>query len=860
MKSSHLTVVAAGLLFFMGGAQAAHADDNTPKQIRYWFDGDLSHQLLNYGTNQSIDVSHLIDGVHQLRFQVTDGRGQLSPVSTSLFLKSTGHLGGDRPESTPKTIQYWFDGELNHQTLTYSTIQAIDVSHLEDGVHQLRYQITDSRGEVSPVCTSLFLKSTGHLGGDRPESTPKTIQYWFDGSLSHQTLEYGAVQSLDVSHLEDGVHQLRYQITDSRGEVSPVCTSLFLKATADTESGTPSQIRYWFDDKKTDLKKSFGTGAYTLDISELEDGVHFIHVQVIDSKGKYSPAVPHLFIKAPEQIVDTPKYIHYWIAGRNDKQTLPYQTQLVKQHDFLDLPEGDYALCYQVETERGTLSPVAGMPFFRAHFDLYVRTRQQYNQAIADSVTEQLGRPFLKLYYSMSNYYETGQLEVDQDVTLSLGKYRQDLHLGRYNETNSNRNGISYGHSTTLMNHGFMRADSVQVAISAYKDRWHFLSLPFNAKLSEALIPEGNYWALRYYNGAARAAGNMDYVWSDLNAQSTIQAGRGYIFQFTKGNNYNGDDRYVSEFLFRAINDGQKNNIFATTDVTVPLEEHVSEFAHNRSWNLVGNPYPTFFDTRLLSLSNPITVWTGSTYKAISPEDDAYVLAPFEAFFIQRPVETEGLTFQKEGRQDSPVANESPAAAPRRVVSRSDRQVYNLALSDTTLCDECRIVINEDAQTTYEAIRDAAKFMSTDETVAQLCSERDGIQYAINERPLADGLVALSLRIPQTADYTLSLASVRNAQLPVYLYDKETQAVTRLDETSYTFAANEGLSSSRLVLSFGEVTGLDDVQEQLHGKIEVYDISGKRCYRGRKALAEVGLPAGVYVVRSKDAVHKVFIK
>lgn len=693
------------------------------------------------------------------------------------------------------------------------------------------------------------------------DNGPKRIRYWFDTSTQIQTEDYQSeIRSIDASMLSTGIHTLHLLVEDGQGLLSPVQSMFFLKPYKD-ENGEPVSIRYWFDDQKSAQQISYGIGIHTLDISGLDYGMHSVNVQVVDSNGHYTPASTRFFYKAEEgDPIGQPVRIHYWLAGQEEEiHTVPYQTQLIQKHNFEDLPDGDYVLCYQVETDTGFLSPVAGIPFLRASFDLYVKNRMHMTSASVDSLLAQNDYPSLKLYYNMYDVEELGQLEVDNDVSLHLGKYRQEFHSG-YDEEINQYDGIYYGHQPTLINQGVLLADSVQVAMSAYRDRWHFFALPFNVNLSDLNAPSNIYWALRRYDGAARAAGNMKQTWVDVARQPQLQAGQGYILQFTKMNSLYDDSDYVAEFLFRASNDDQKNALFAFGDVSLPLHEYKSEFAHNSNWNLIGNPYPAFFDTRYLSLSSPLTVWTGWTYKAISPDDDDYVLAPFEAFFIQRPTGDEQITFGAEGRQDTPEVRQNLANAPYRQPRQTDRQVYNLSLEIGGLNDECRIVLNEEAQIAYEPAVDAAKFLSSVDAMPQLYTQHGDVQYAINERPLSDGLVSLCMCLPQSAEYTLSLNSSRNAQEPLYVYDQQTHQCHSLVQGAYTFTATEGISDSRFFLSFGEVTGIDQVAAQIVGRIEVFDMQGKRCYRGRKSLADLALTPGMYVVHSKGAQYKIIIK
>lgn len=785
-------------------------------------------------------------------------------LSVSALLILTGSvswLSASGEDNTPSKLKYWFDNQTASSTLSLASgTYNLDATGLDDGFHTLCCQIVCKDGSLGPATSSFFLKVRTNEGSG---FTPTAIRYWYDAQTVIHSAAYQENCIIDASMLDDGFHTLCYQVSDGQGHYSPVCSSFFLCVRTNGESGfTPRNIRYWFD-SDAEIRTIDYQESCAIDATTLDEGFHTLCYQLSDGQGNLSPVRTTYFMRIipAEREAGVPESIIYWVDDQYSLAMTVSYSEAVTLHDLEHLPEGEHTITYQVITDTGVRTPASSFAFMRVFYDLYIKNPMEFDIDVEEDMPVLADRPFIKLYYDEDTLKNVGHLHVDPSLNLSLGKYAQSIHLGNYNATNTSAY-LNYSRHTSLINEGHMRADSVLIELSAYKDRWHFITLPFNVKVTDISIPDGVYWTIREYDGEERAHGNNDNTWKSLNAQSMIEANRGYILQFTKADNgsYYDYKSRTAKFVMRAVNDTKKNQIFASGDYSVALQEHIAEFAHNRSWNLVGNPYPSFYDTRMLESSNPITVWTGTTYKAVSPEDDAYVLAPFEAFFTQRPIDKYALIFQKEGRQDSPEAREMPAAAPRRTPRISNRQVFNLALSDTTVCDECRIVINDEALTTYEVENDAVKFMSDNATVPQIYSEHDGVQYAINERPLADGLVTLSLRIPVNDTYTIGLSSVRNANLPIYLIDQETQEVTNLEEGDYTFAANEGILNGRMVVSFGEVLGIDAIQDQLHGRIEIYNINGTRCYRGRKSLTELSLPAGVYIVRSKEATHKVIIK
>ena len=149
-------------------------------------------------------------------------------------------------------------------------------------------------------------------------------------------------------------------------------------------------------------------------------------------------------------------------------------------------------------------------------------------------------------------------------------------------------------------------------------------------------------FVIRYYDGKARANGETGN-WKDVPADGTLQAGTGYIIQANK----------QTQLTLKAINNDNKNRLFSGNALKRTLNEYASEFAHNASWNFIGNPYPCFYDIYYMDYISPITIWDtrNRTYTAVSTEDDSYILSPMQAFFIQKPVEMKEISFSAEGRQ-----------------------------------------------------------------------------------------------------------------------------------------------------------------------------------------------------------------
>lgn len=447
--------------------------------------------------------------------------------------------------------------------------------------------------------------------------------------------------------------------------------------------------------------------------------------------------------------------------------------------------------------------------------------------------------------------YQHGNLTISgrsklavNDFSMVLSPFTKYIYEGGYYDYYSNES-YRYLRPTSLIVKGEMRAENVTINLWNATNRWQFVSFPFDVKVSDIVpVDSTTSWVIRGHSGAERAAGNTAAVWQNLSADDVLQAGKGYIMQCYKpndGNNYYDAAQFTVRPLTTTVN---RQQIFNADNRTVALEEHLAEFEHNRSWNLIGNPYPSYFDTRFLDFGAPFMVWNSNNqnYEAYSPVDDSYILAPAEAFFVQRPVDQESITFLKDGRQTDRYARtlveEEPASAPQRIRAAYDsnahtaaqRTVFNITLAkDGQQADRTRVVINEAATMQYDLSRDAAKFTGTEPAVSQIFTINGATRYAINERPLNNGQALLGLHFGTDGTYTIGLSNQPDGQ--VTLEDRLTGTKLQLNGTAgYSFTAKAGDSTDRFVLHFDAVaTGINaaTANEADHND-DTYTLDGRK--------------------------------
>ncbi len=446
-------------------------------------------------------------------------------------------------------------------------------------------------------------------------------------------------------------------------------------------------------------------------------------------------------------------------------------------------------------------------------------------------------------------------LTVSGNSTLSASNFvlNWDAYQARYNSKYDSSTGNYYYDRdncyAVLKNLANARADKVWINLKTRTNAWDFISLPFDVRVGD-IIPMDDAatpFVIRKYDGEKRAQGMTGETWVNMTADDVLQAGQGYIWQSasTDGNrNYN-------NFQIEAQQTVNKNNIFANEDLEIALNNYESEFEHNRSWNFIGNPFPAYYDIRAMKTTAPITVWNAynGNYQAYSPQDDAYILNPGQAFFLQKPIDQESITFRKEGRQIDMEIRDIEEVVVNNVPLTSNRSVFNLTLSGNDVKDQTRFVINPMTKMDYEASHDASKFMSTEESAIELYTVLDNVRYAINERPLFDGIVELGMQIKANGTYTLALdTKVMNE---IYLIDRQTGEETRIDGTEgYSFYAEAGTIEGRFAIRIGdgETTGISIIGNNgLDKDAPIYNLNGQRVNANMR---------GIYIQNGKKTVVK----
>lgn len=403
--------------------------------------------------------------------------------------------------------------------------------------------------------------------------------------------------------------------------------------------------------------------------------------------------------------------------------------------------------------------------------------------------------------------YENGALVVNEDVVQEVD------NIDLVSDGNGNAGSVIPETDDNIV------AQNATISINVTGNQWHFFCFPFDIDLASVEYDGEYVW--RQYDGAARS--RREGGWQNLKSnENKLHAGRGYIFQGTN-----------TGVLKMTV----KNPKWTASDKNTQLESYPSSNASDASWNFIGNPYTSYYNIDQLAYDAPITVWTGNGYEAYRPGDDDYAFAPYTAFFVQTPDDSNAVGFKAEGRETKNESEETVRKAKaRRARARinTERMLVNLTISDPVAeedvyIDKTRIVFNDKKSLSYEINCDAAKFFSAERAIEIYTLDHEGNKYSINERPLSDGQIVLGISCNKSGTYVLSAPRMDKT---VYLLDTESGETSSLSD-GCEISVNEGEFTSRYVIVTEEaVTAIAEMAAEDADSEPAYDLSGRRVKAG----------------------------
>lgn len=224
-------------------------NDVSVLQGYYWFDNEDNSSVELYGRGSfDVDVSALEDGLHTIHYMTVDVNGNHSSPKTRWFAK----IPQTANEGTV-LCRCVIDGEPYHieevSAMGGIINWSFDVSKLSQGVHSIQVQVEMPDGKATAIQHGMFVRTatSEELSSmkcyyliDNSESYVEAGMY--DGSLYHV--------DLDVSSLDNGLHQISYMLVGNNGVASKMCSALFTKIPVGGNGIT--KYEYWLNDNEAE--------------------------------------------------------------------------------------------------------------------------------------------------------------------------------------------------------------------------------------------------------------------------------------------------------------------------------------------------------------------------------------------------------------------------------------------------------------------------------------------------------------------------------------------------------------------------------------------------------------------------------
>lgn len=431
---------------------------------------------------------------------------------------------------------------------------------------------------------------------------------------------------------------------------------------------------------------------------------------------------------------------------------------------------------------------------------------------------------------------------------------------------------MNWNHGTeypSLIEDHNLSVEELKFIMNVSQGRWYFFSFPFDVKLKD--IKHKGKWVFRYYDGDARAekgSGGWKNVEGDV-----LKAGVGYIFQC----NTDGDlELPIQKPDFSTNTAGSDSS-----DKNIELVSHEATNPQDASWNFIGNPNLSYYsiDDMKDKFTAPVTVWDAEnqTYTAVVPGDDDYDFHPFQAFFVQKPSNSDKMEFKAENRVTYNQAQKHNASRAKTRATRGvdeNHMIINIEISNDQMSDKTRIVFDNSKSADYEAESDASKFMSLAEVPQIYTLDSRDVKYSVNARPDDNKEIRLGVKVPTEGSYTIKAPRM---DFNIALKDNETGTIHNFSNGDYTFLADAGVYENRFSICKSNFkttniseTGIDGLDiTNVDGGISVngiadkpvtiYNVSGIR----KATLTTSGvvtLANGTYIVNMGDKSTKVLVK
>ena len=392
------------------------------------------------------------------------------------------------------------------------------------------------------------------------------------------------------------------------------------------------------------------------------------------------------------------------------------------------------------------------------------------------------------------------------------------------------------------------------------------------------LAASGNIRAFAPYNTTIGSYENYD---TTSNASTIINAGVGYRAATTDG----------STLMFTGT--------VRTNDI---LDIPISDASAGSAWNLIGNPYPsyidfdTFFNLNASELDSDSAFqciygydgdasngWTAWNLATIADGTITELIAPGQAFFVKSKVGGGSIDFttamRRTGYSDDFISGRQPIV---------NVALCKLNLSSASNNSSTQIYFIEGTTRGLDVGYDAGSYsgnVAEFSIFSNLVEDNTGLDMAIQTLPYNDfNSIVVPLGINAEVGVELTIGIDNMSSLPsninVYLEDNESNTLTLLNDSDYTFSSSVALNGTgRFFIRYSSVTlSIENndwnnlqiyntsspkeiiVRGQLKGvtKANLYDIRGRLIFSQKLEQSNISNIIDVSMIRTGIYIIKVF--
>lgn len=269
-----------------------------------------------------VPLQSVSNGIHILHVRARDTRGKWSNVHSQAFARFEGL--GDGTNQVIQKLEYFIDTDPGLGSGTSVAIDRqervsiqqfkVDLSNISNGIHILHVRAQDNAGNWSQVHHQTFARFEGvGAGNDR---VIEKIEYFIDTepglgngidiAVSRQATVLDQQFNIDLNNVANGVHTLYVRVRDNAGNWSNIHQQIFLQMQGNGLGNAIIQQMECFVDEDPGLGQAMNIPltpaaqvepTFNVNLSQVNNGVHALHVRAKDNYGKWSSISVHPFVK-----------------------------------------------------------------------------------------------------------------------------------------------------------------------------------------------------------------------------------------------------------------------------------------------------------------------------------------------------------------------------------------------------------------------------------------------------------------------------------------------------------------------------------------------------------------------------------